>query len=137
MDFGLKAGKGGGANCIEVQWNKVESGACSIRYEVLLKSASGSIEYSGLGYNIGRIAPCGLATAINVTDVQLTVTFKSTSKTFTAKVSETPLTTPSPTSSGMTLFSARLFSFVDWWKSWNVLHAISRLIFQLYCICSV
>ena len=108
IDFGLKAGIDGGAKCVEVLWNKVESGACSVKYEVILKSASGSIEYSGLGYNIGRMAPCGLATAINVTDVQLTVTFKSTSKTFTAKVS-TPLTTPSPTPPGKIPFYTLVF----------------------------
>ena len=102
MNFGLKAGKGGGANCVEVQWNKVESGACDVKYEVVLKSASGSIEYSALGYNIGRIVPCSLASFSNVTDVQLTVTFKSTSKNVTAKVSETPLTTQTPTPPGMT-----------------------------------
>ena len=137
MDFGLKAGKGGGANCVEVQWNKVESGACDVKYEVILKSASGSIEYSGLGYNIGKIAPCGLATVINVTDVQLTVTFKSISKTVTAKVSETPLTTQTPTPPGMTPYYSTRFLYANWCQSNNALNAISRLIFQLYCICSV
>ena len=109
MDFGLKAGKIVGAKCVEVQWNKVESGACYVKYGVVLKSASGSIEYSASGYNIGKTAPCSLATVSNVTDVQLTVTFKSTSKTFTAKVSETPLTTPSLIPPGMTLFCTCFF----------------------------
>ena len=109
IDFGLKAGKGGGAKCVEVQWNKVESGACSVKYEVLLKSASGSIEYSALGYNIGKMAVCSFATFSNITDVQLTVTFKSTSKTLTAKVSDTPLTTQTPTPPGMTPFYSTLF----------------------------
>ena len=86
-----------------MQWNKVESGACSVKYEVVLKSASGSIKYSASGYNIGKKKACGLATVSTVTDVQLTVTFKSTSKNVTAKVSETPLTTQTPTPPGMTL----------------------------------
>jgi len=55
MDFGLKAGKIGGAKCIEVKWNKVESGACYVKYEVVLKSASGSNEYNNSGYNIGEM----------------------------------------------------------------------------------
>jgi len=96
MDFGLKTGKIGGAKCIEVKWNKVESGACYVKYEVVLKSASGSNEYSYSGYNIGEIAKCSFLTYSNVTDVQLTVSFKSITRNITAKVSDTPLTTPTP-----------------------------------------
>ena len=89
MDFGLTAGKFGGAKCIEVKWNKVESGACYVKYEVVLKSASGIDEYSNSGYNIGEMAMCSFLTYSNVTDVQLTVSFKSTSRNVTAKVSDT------------------------------------------------
>jgi len=96
MDFGLKAGKIGGAKCIEVKWNKVESGACYVKYEVVLKSASGSNEYSYSGYNIGEIAKCSFLTYSNVTDVQLTVSFKSITRKVAANVSNTPLTTPTP-----------------------------------------
>jgi len=97
MDFGLKAEKIGGAKCVEVKWNKVESGVCYVKYEVVLKSASGSNEYSNSGYNIGEMTMCRFTTYSNVTDVQLTVTFKSTSKHFTAEVSDTTLSTPAPT----------------------------------------
>ena len=38
----FEAVKIGGAKCIEVKWNKVESGACYAKYKVVLKSASGS-----------------------------------------------------------------------------------------------
>ena len=110
MDVGLKGGKIGG--CVKVQWNKVESGACYVTYEVVLKSASGSIEYSASGYNIGKMTPCGLATVSTVTDVQLTVTFKSTSKTFTARVSDAPIDTPTPTPPGMTLLLS-IFYYID------------------------
>ena len=109
MDFGLKAGKIGGAKCIEVKWNKVESGACYVKYEVVLKSASGSNEYSNYGYNIGEMTMCRFTTYINVTDVQLTVRFKSTSRNVTAKVSDTPLTTPTPTPPGMTPLCTHFF----------------------------
>ena len=104
MDFGLKTGKIGGAKCIEVKWNKVESGACYVKYEVVLKSASGSNEYSYSGYNIGEIAKCSFLTYSNVTDVQLTVSFKFITRRVTANVSNTPLTTPTPIPPGMTLF---------------------------------
>ena len=107
MDFGLKAGKIGGAKCIEVKWNKVESGACYVKYEVVLKSASGSNEYNNSGYNIGEMTMCSFLTFSNVTDVQLTVSFKSTSKIVSANVSDTPLTTQTPTPPGMTPLCTR------------------------------
>jgi len=97
MDFGLKAGKIGGATCVEVKWKKVESGACYVKYEVVLKNVSGSNEYSNSGYNIGKMTMCTFTTFSNVTDVQLTVSFKSASRNVTAKVSDTPLTTQTPT----------------------------------------
>jgi len=97
MDFGLKAGKIGGAKCVEVKWNKVEAGACYVKYEVVLKNASGSNEYSNSGYNIGNMTMCSFLTFSNITDVQLTVSFKSTSRNVTANVSDTPLNTPTPT----------------------------------------
>ena len=111
MDFGLKAGKIGGAKCVEVKWNKVESGACYVKYEVVLKSASGSVEYRHSGYNIGEMKMCSFLTFNSVTDVQLTVRFKSTSRSATAKVSDTPLTTPTPTLPGMTSLCTLLFHF--------------------------
>jgi len=97
MDFGLKAGKIGGAKCVEVKWNRVESGACYVKYEVLLKSVTGSAQYSDFGYNIGEMTMCRFAAYSNVTDVQLKISFKSTSRNVTAKASDTPLTTPTPT----------------------------------------
>ena len=101
MDFGLKAAKIAGAKCVEVKWNKVESGACYVKYEVVLKNASGSYEYGKAGYNIGEMTMCRFLTFGSVTDVQLTVSFKSTSRIVNAKVSDTPLTTPIPTPPGM------------------------------------
>ena len=56
--FGLKARKLGGATCVEVHWNRVESGACYVKYEVVLKTASGSSS----GYNIGEMTMCSFAT---------------------------------------------------------------------------
>ena len=97
MDFGLKAGKIGGATCVEVKWNKVESDACYVKYEVVLKNASGSNEHGKAGFNIGEMTMCRLPAFSSVTDVQLTVSFKSNSRHITAKVSDTPFTTSTPT----------------------------------------
>ena len=85
------------------------AGACYVKYEVVLKNASGCNEYSNSGYNIGEMTICSFLTFSSVTDVQLTVSFKSTSRIVTAKVSKTPLTTPTPTPLGMTSFCTRFF----------------------------
>ena len=100
VDFGLKAGKALGARCVNVRWNKVEAGACYVKYEVVLRNASGSYEYSDSGYNIGEMTACSFATFSNVTDVQLTVSFKATSTNVTANVSDTPISTSTPTPPG-------------------------------------
>ena len=94
MDFGLTAGKIGGAGCVQVQWNKVESGACYVKYEVVLRNASGGYQNSDSGYNIGEMKICSFETFSNATDVQLTVSFKATSTNVTANVSDTPISTP-------------------------------------------
>ena len=39
VDFGLKARKIREAKCVEVKWNKVESGACYVKYEVIYSKA--------------------------------------------------------------------------------------------------
>ena len=102
MNFDLRARKIGASKCIEVKWNKVEAGACYVNYEVVLKSASGSAVYNASGCNIGKKKICSFPNFSNVAVVQLTVTFKSTSKRVTAKVSGTRITTPIP--HGMTPF---------------------------------
>ena len=104
MDFGLKAGKIVGTRCVTVRWNKVEAGACYVKYEVVLRNASGGYQYSDSGYNIGEITMCSFATFRNVTDVQLTVTFKATSINVTASISETQISAPTPSPPGMTPF---------------------------------
>ena len=104
MDFGVKAGKIVGTRCVNVRWNKVEAGACYVKYEVVLRNASGGYQYSDSGYNIAEMTMCSFATFRNVTDVQLTVSFKATSINVTANVSDTQISTPTPTPPGMTPF---------------------------------
>ena len=104
VDYGLKAGKDVGDRCVNVRWNKVEGGACYVKYKVVLRNASGGYQYSDSGYNIGEMTMCSFATFSNVTDVQLTVSFKATSTNVTANVFDTPISTSTPTPPGMTPF---------------------------------
>jgi len=99
-EYGLKAGKNRGAECVEVKWKKVEAGACYVKYEVVLKNSLGSIEYATERYNMGELTLCSYLTFSSVTDVQLTVSFKSMSRIIITKVSDTQLTTPTPTTPG-------------------------------------
>ena len=101
MDFGLRAVKVAESKCVEVKWNKVESGVCYVKYQVVLRNASGSAICNETGYNIGEMMMCNLSSTRIITNVQLTVSFKATTKNVIANVAETPFSTISPTKSGM------------------------------------
>ena len=139
MDFGLKAGKNGA--CIEVKWNRVQAGACYVKYEVVFRNASRNFLSCETGYNIGEMMMCNLSSYIVITYVQLTVSFKATFKNFTANVTEATISSQVPTTPGMTLFCsfllALLISFANLYKSRNVLNVITRQIFELHCRCSL
>ncbi|XP_065056116.1 uncharacterized protein LOC135684468 isoform X1 [Rhopilema esculentum] len=92
----LRAGKIIIDSCVEVKWTKAESGACYVKYEVKLKNASGTVVYTETGYNIDEVKKCKIPGNVNITDVEMTMSFKTTSKVFTAKVSETPIPTTLP-----------------------------------------
>ncbi|XP_065054130.1 uncharacterized protein LOC135682954 isoform X1 [Rhopilema esculentum] len=99
----LQAGKIIVDSCVEVKWTKAESGACYVKYELRLKDASGIVVYTETGYNIDQIKKCKIPRNVNITEVEMTMSFKSTSKVFTAKVAETPIpTTLLPTTSSKT-----------------------------------
>ncbi|XP_065054139.1 uncharacterized protein LOC135682957 isoform X3 [Rhopilema esculentum] len=83
-------------SCVEVKWTKAESGACYVKYEAKLKNASGTVVYTETGYNIDQIKKCKIPRNVNITDVEMTMSFKSISKVFTAKVAETPIPTTLP-----------------------------------------
>ena len=100
MDFGLKAKNIAASKCVEVKWNKTESGACYVKYEVVLRNASGSGIRNQTGYNIGEMMMCNLPSNRTISTVQLIVSFKATSKNATANVTEAPFSTISPTKSG-------------------------------------
>eukprot|EP00795_Rhopilema_esculentum_P014969 gene14969-6122_t len=89
----LQAGKIIVDSCVEVKWTKAESGACHVKYEVKLKNALGAVVYTETGYNIDEIKKCEIPGNVNITGVEMTMSFKSASKVFTAKVSETRIPT--------------------------------------------
>ena len=94
LNFGLKAKKVASSQCVEVNWYKAESGACNVKYTVALKNPLGDDLYSITGSNIDEVKICDLPTLTSVTDVQLTATFKTISKSVTAKVSSSPANIP-------------------------------------------
>ena len=133
MDFGLKAEKIGA--CVKVKWNRVQAGACYVRYEVILRNALSGIISSETGYNTGEMMLCKLSSSSNITYVELTVSFKTASINVTANVTVAPISTPVPTTPGMTLFCsfllALLMPFVSLYKSRDALDVIPRMVFQL------
>ena len=80
--------------CVEVTWDKVESGACFVKFELKFKNATGNFLYNETGYNIMKMEKCNLADFVNLTEIQLTVSFKNTSKSYTFIIPK-PTTTPS------------------------------------------
>ena len=105
MDFGLRAGKGATSNCVEVKWNKAESGACYVKYEVVLRNESGSDLRGETGYNIGQLMICNLSSNSKVTYAQLTVSFRAISTNVTANIAEALISTRASTTSGMIAFT--------------------------------
>jgi len=93
----LKARKIADSGCVEVRWNKAESGACCVKYKVEFEDASGNILHTGAGCNIGKMEICDLIVYASVFNVQLTVSFKTTSKTVIKRVSGTQISTQAPT----------------------------------------
>ena len=102
MEIGLRAEKIGA--CVEVKWNRVQAGACYVKYEVILRNASSDVISSETGYNIGEMMMCDLPSNRYITYVDLTVSFKTASKSFTANVTESPVSSLAPLTQGMTPF---------------------------------
>ena len=72
--------------CVKVNWNKIESGACKVKYIVTLRDAYGKDVDKSYEYNIGEMKICNISSHVHVTDVELTVQFRTVSKTVTAIV---------------------------------------------------
>ena len=90
LNFDLKARKVASTHCLEINWNKAESGACTVKYTLALKSPAGDDLLIISVNNIGEIKLCNLPTYASISDVQMTVTFKTTSKIVTTKVFDEP-----------------------------------------------
>ena len=99
--------------CVEVKWKKVESGACYVKYLVKALDSSGRVLFFGEGFNIDGMMICAPDFHINITDVELTVSFKNASKSFTTKAvatsSESPTMIPRTDKGNLiTYFTLRL-----------------------------
>ena len=127
MDFGFKAEKL--ATCVEVKWNRVQAGACYVKYEVVFRNASRGVISSETGYSIGEKTICNLSSNIAITYVDLTVSFKTASKNFTANVTEAPVSTPAPATPGIKpfcFFSLALYKpFLSLYNSRYVLNVVT------------
>ena len=93
-NFDLKTGRRAELKCIEVTWDKVESGECFVKYDVGFKNESGHYLYNKTGHNVGAMTVCNLTAYTNVTHVELRVSFREESKNVTAEVSEIPVLLP-------------------------------------------
>ena len=109
--FHLRMEKENGSQCFNVKWSRLQSGACSVKYEVTVKSASGNNVYNGSGYDIDYVQICNLTVDTNITDVYLNVSFNKSFKIVTLKASGTPVSTPRPTIPGMILYKLLSVSY--------------------------
>ena len=121
--FGLRVKGANGSKCFEVKWDKVQSGACFVKYEVILKNASGRDLYIKTGYNIGRLQTCTLKDSTDVANVQLTVSFIDSSKTVIEKVPTAPINTLVPTTSG----TPSIYNFLCYNIFYILIHCNSRI----------
>ena len=77
--------------CVRVKWNKIASGTCSVKYEVQFKDNTGTVRYTNDGTNIGEKTQCNIPNGVNISQVQLKISFKSVVKNFNVNVLEGPL----------------------------------------------
>ena len=101
-------------SCVRVTWTKKESGACFVKYTIKFKIGTGDVIYTEIGYNIGEMKRCGIPSSIKITDVDLTMTFKSNTNTFQHKVLEGAIpTTKAPKLTGDCVVAQfHIFSFI-------------------------
>ncbi len=91
----LRAGKRAGRpnqTCVEVEWQKMESGACRVTYQVNYKTASGDVQFTDTVVNEGSTGRCGIPSSVNITSVELKM--NSTSENtiyFQASVTKAPI----------------------------------------------
>eukprot|EP00112_Aurelia_sp_Birch-Aquarium-sp1_P022679 Seg649.2 transcript_id=Seg649.2/GoldUCD/mRNA.D3Y31 product="TBC1 domain family member 20" protein_id=Seg649.2/GoldUCD/D3Y31 len=74
--------------CVVMNWSKQISGCCFVKYEIRLKDVSQVAKFTEIDYNVGNMTKCGIPEKINITEVQLIISFKTTTKSSTTKVRE-------------------------------------------------
>ena len=79
------------SGCVRVKWNKIASGTCSVKYEVQFKDNTGTVRYTNDGTNIGEKTQCNIPAGVNISQIQLKISFKSVAKNFNVNVLEGPL----------------------------------------------
>ena len=82
----LKAERLSNGTCVKVNWKKIKSGACKVKYLVKLKDSYGKELNMSYGYNIGGMKMCNILPHEYVTHVELTVQFRWVMKTVIAIV---------------------------------------------------
>ena len=95
-NYNLRAGKIAQSKCVEVRWNKVPSGACRVRYDTKFADISGKEISKQHGFNSDHIKLCGLERFDEITQVELTVTYKIMKKVIITQVSNKPLALIAP-----------------------------------------
>ena len=112
----LQAGKPN-KSCAQVTWTKKESGACFVKYVIKFKNGAGDVIHTEMGHNIGEVQFCRMSQGINITNVELTMSFKTSTRTFYKKVLETAIpttkapTTRAPTTTAKPAGNYKLFSY--------------------------
>ena len=85
--FDLRVEKLSASRCVEVRWNLTQAGACYVKYNVILKDASGARLFTSSGYQLHLLRMCSKRIFNSVSDVQLNVSFKNKFTIVTTKVS--------------------------------------------------
>ena len=62
-----------------------------MKYEVKFKDNTGAVRFSHYGTNIGERKQCSIPTSVNISLVQLKISFRSVAKSFDIKVVEGPI----------------------------------------------
>jgi len=91
---GLQCKKYPKSKCVVAIWNHRRSGTRIVRYSVAFRNSFKKVLEAGIGYNIMKMKACNSEVYAGITNVELTMSFKGTSKTVTATVSEVPTNAP-------------------------------------------
>ena len=86
QSLNLKTKRLPNGRCVKVNWKKIKSAGCKVKYVVILRDAYTTKVNEKYGYNIDSMNICNILTGVRVTKVQLTVLFRTVSKNVTANL---------------------------------------------------